>query len=159
MCNVKALSRVLFLAFLMAGLCQGEIYKWVDENGKVHFSQTPPNDEAEKIDVGNSSEALPATNNNVDQIPSSVDNQKRYSDYLEQERLERKEKREAKKQKKAELRSKCHNARAELSDMNQGGILYYELDENGERKFVEDKRVEAKKDQLRNYLKRNCGGT
>ena len=52
----------------------------------------------------------------------------------------------------------CHNIQAQLSDMEQGGILYYELDENGERKFVSDERVEAKKNKLRDYLKKNCGG-
>ena len=158
MFNAKVLNSLLICICITTSVCYGEIYKWVDENGKVHFSQTPPNNEAEKIDVNNRSETLPAINNNVDQTRSSVENQKRYSDYLEQERLERKEKREAKKQKKAELRTKCRNVRAELEDMNQGGIIYYELGEDGERKFIEDKRVEAKKEELRNYLKRNCGG-
>lgn len=141
-------------------VCHGEIYKWVDKKGKVHYSQTPPSDKAEKIEIdnNNNSSALPEANGSDSRPASSVDSQKRYSDYLEQERLERKENREAKKQEKAKLRSRCNNTRAELQDMNQGGILYYELDEAGERKFIEEERIEAKKKQLRDYLKRNCGG-
>ncbi len=29
--------------------------------------------------------------------------------------------------------------------MNQGGILYYDLDENGERVYIDERRMEAKK--------------
>ena len=116
-----------------------------------------PEKTAEKIDIRQQNEN-DAGVDRQDQVPSSLEIQKKYSDYLEQERLERKEQRDQKKQKKAEARSKCHNIQAQLSDMEQGGILYYELDENGERKFVSDERVEAKKNKLRDYLKKNCRG-
>ena len=140
-----------------AGISHSEIYKWVDENGKVHYSQTPPDQSAEKMDIEPSEESG-TTPYQVEQNPSSVDSQKKYSDYLEQERLDRKEKRAQKKKEKEEARSKCNGVRAQLSDMEQGGILYYELDKDGERQFVSDDRVEARKNNLRDYLKRNCGG-
>jgi len=43
-----------------------------------------------------------------------------------------------------------------LGDMNQGGVLYYDLDENGERVYIDESRVEAKKQRLKKYLNRNC---
>lgn len=47
---IKYLGLFLFLV-VMSKLATAEIYKWVDENGKVHFSDKPPvNDNAEKID-------------------------------------------------------------------------------------------------------------
>lgn len=41
----------IFLA-LMAPLCQAEIYKWVDENGTTHFSDSKPESgPAETLDI------------------------------------------------------------------------------------------------------------
>lgn len=155
------ISGILLMVLMFSVVCgaiHAEIYKWVDENGKVHYTQTPPGKSAEKMDIKEQETTTSTVPGQQDHAPSSLENQKKYSDYLEQERLERKEKREQKKQEKAEARSKCHNARAQLGDMEQGGILYYELDENGERKFVADQRVEARKNKLRDYLRKNCGG-
>lgn len=158
MSSINQIKLFLLALVFVSGICHGEIYKWVDEKGKVHYSQTPPSKSAEKLDIDENATTTPAAVGQQNQQPSNAENQKKYSDYLEQERLERKEKREQKKQEKAEARSKCHSVRAQLDDMNQGGILYYELDENGERKFVGDKRVEVRKDKLRKYLRKNCGG-
>lgn len=158
MCGLEIFKKSILLICLASSVCYGEIYKWVDESGKVHYSQTPPNEAAEKIEVPSEAENVQGTSESIDQPTSNIENQKKYSDYLEQERLERKEKRDRKKQERAEARTKCHQTRAQLEDMNQGGILYYELDEKGERKFVADKRIEARKESLRKYLQRNCGG-
>ena len=147
----------LFVLLCTCGTSYGEIYKWVDENGKVHYTQTPPSKSAEKMDIEHDTE-IDAGSYQNNQSPSSIESQRKYSDYLEQERLERKEKREQKKKEKEEARSKCNNVRAQLGDMEQGGILYYELDKDGERKFVSDDRVDARMKKLRNYLKKNCGG-
>lgn len=158
MSSITQIKLFLLALVFVSGICLGEIYKWVDEKGKVHYSQTPPSKSAEKLDIDEGVTTTPAAVGQQKQQPSNAENQKKYSDYLEQERLERKEKREQKKQEKAEARSKCHSIRAQLGDMDQGGILYYELDENGERKFVGDKRIEARKEKLRKYLRKNCGG-
>lgn len=41
--------RYLALMFvLISGLASAELYRWVDEKGKVHFSDTAPNKKAEK---------------------------------------------------------------------------------------------------------------
>ena len=156
--SAKGLSRFVLFTMLACNLSYSEIYKWTDEKGKVHYSQTPPSESAEKIDIPSTTETPSNTNNGINAPASNIENQKKYSDYLEQERLERKEKREQKKQQKAEAREKCHRVRAELEDMNQGGILYYELGEDGERNVVDETRINARKEKLRKYLRSNCGG-
>lgn len=155
----KLIRKIALLVVLLCacGIGHAEIYKWVDKKGKVHYSQTPPDKSAEKMDIEHDTEINTDSYQN-DQSPSSIESQKRYSDYLEQERLERKEKRDQKKKEKEEARAKCNSIRAQLADMEQGGILYYELDKDGERKFVSDQRVEARKKRLRDHLKRNCSG-
>lgn len=41
MIRILSASAVLLLT-LAAGTAQAEVYKWIDENGKVHYSQTKP---------------------------------------------------------------------------------------------------------------------
>ena len=52
--NFKVKYLVLFLVFITAGqVCAGEVYKWIDEDGKVHYGPRPANPQAEqtRIDV------------------------------------------------------------------------------------------------------------
>tara|TARA_R110002096_G_scaffold95817_4_gene214466 strand:+ start:534 stop:995 length:462 start_codon:yes stop_codon:yes gene_type:complete len=130
-----------------------DVYKVIDENGRAQYTQIPPYKDAQKV-------KLNKVNNNINSSQedktSLQERQKKYSDYLQSERLERKEKRLQAKQEKAQLASRCNSVRAELSDMNQGGILYYDLDENGERNYIDESIVEEKKNRLRTYLEKKC---
>lgn len=144
------------IIFLLTGNSFAEIYKSVDEDGKVTFSQIPPSNDAPeykvKIHKGAESHSPGLDQKNI----SSADRQKRYLNYLTQERLERKEKREEKKQQKAELRNNCKRVRYELEDLNQAGSRYYDLDENGNRVVIGYERIQARKDQLSDFLRKNC---
>ena len=47
----KFLGLILFTSFLLTCQTQAEVYKWRDANGKLHFSDSPPNDaDAKKLD-------------------------------------------------------------------------------------------------------------
>lgn len=39
----------LMLACLLAGAAHAGVYKWTDEHGKVHYSDTPPPRDAERL--------------------------------------------------------------------------------------------------------------
>lgn len=151
---VKRYLLYVFLAVFGQGLQATDVYRTVDENGRVHFSQFPPYKDAEKVQLKGSQHLNTPTQSN-DQV-NRQEQQKKYSNYLESERLERKERREKAKQEKAELKSKCHAIRADLEDIQQGGVQYYDLDENGNRVYVDENRVEAKKRRLKDYLSKNC---
>ena len=136
------------------GLLATDIYRTEDENGRVHFSQIPPYKDAQKIQLKGSQHInKPAL---VDSPASRQEQQRRYSNFLESERLERKERREKVKQEKAELKANCHTVRADLEDIKQGGVQYYDLDENGNRVYIDESRVEARKRRLQEYLSKNC---
>jgi glutaredoxin len=44
--KLNALFIVFFLILIITGLASADIYKWVDEDGVVHISDTPPEDVA-----------------------------------------------------------------------------------------------------------------
>ena len=146
---------VLILGLIFAFDLQAEdVYKIIDENGRIQFTQFPPYKGAEKLKLKGSNND--SADNLQDDSQTLQERQQRYSDYLQSERLERKEKRMQAKQEKAALIAKCNTVRADLYDMNQGGILYYDLDENGKRVYIDESRVEAKRNRLRTFLDKQC---
>lgn len=151
------IARLFLAVCLMSAsyIYAGDVYKTIDENGRIQFSQFPPYKGAEKVKLKNSGNNSSGSQSKGSRA-SLQERQSKYSDFLQSERLERQEKRTQAKQAKAELVSKCNSVSAELSDMNQGGILYYDLDENGQRVYIDESRVEAKKNRLQKYLDREC---
>ena len=147
---------VLVVCAVYAASLQAEdIYKVIDENGRVQFTQFPPYKDAQRLKLKNSNSARENVDNNSSDV-SLQERQKKYSDYLQSERLERQEKRVQAKQEKAELASRCNSVAAELNDMNQGGVQYYDLGENGERVYIDESRIEAKKKRLHEYVEKRC---
>jgi hypothetical protein len=51
--------RILVLATLMAGVAHAQMYKWVDENGRTQYTQTPP-PPGKKAEVIQSQKKAPA---------------------------------------------------------------------------------------------------
>ena len=145
---------IIFVCQLIPITLTAEIYKTYDENGRVVFTQIPPSKDAKeyKAAKGNPVESTPATNT------TRLEEQKKYLDYLTQERLERKESIEQKKIEKAEQQARCHTARAQIEDLNQAGSRYYELDEQGNRVVPDYERIESKTNQLKDYVNRHCSG-
>ncbi len=50
------------MLLLSTGLAYGEIYKWVDGAGRVYYSDSAPNDSAERIELSKPTIYSPATN-------------------------------------------------------------------------------------------------
>jgi len=107
-----------FVFCLSVSAAQGEIYKWVDENGKVHFSDEKPEKvETEQIDIQiNSFEGMDVSD----------------SDFLEARELEARErqKTEVRKRPKVVMYSAtwCGYCRKARNYFNQQGIPFREYD-------------------------------
>lgn len=150
---LRTVLLVLFLTSLDV-VTATNVYRVVDEHGRVSYSQIPPHEGAEKIKLKRNYESPGERSRDADL--SRYEKQKRYSDYLQSERLERKNMRQQQQQEKVRVKSNCYIARAELSDLEQGGVTYYELDENGKRVYIDKPQVDAKKRRLQKYLDDNC---
>lgn len=64
-----------FLVFLMVvsvPAFAGEVYKWTDKDGKVHFSSTPPKDKDAKVEVKNYKGAINSQAAPTKEIPPEV---------------------------------------------------------------------------------------
>jgi len=103
-----------FIALLLifwGPLAHSEIYKWVDENGKVHFSDTP-HEEAEVETV----EVEPAVKIGTVK-PQSADHLFRQDfSKSQQKQQQRENKAEQRRKKKAALKKACDDAKTDLSN-------------------------------------------
>lgn len=136
---------LLFTMFFMVSLQAGQVYKWVDESGQVHFSQFPPEErEAENVNIN-----APTSSNSK----QAVENLQKLRQQLTEQVVDRTTQSEEEKQAAADkerMAENCQKAKQRLLDLQNNGRIYKTL-ENGEREWYDEKGREglianAKKD-------------
>ncbi len=138
----------------MAGTTMaGEIYKYVDENGEVHYGDRPTGDPAEQR------MALVSRGTNSSAVNARID-QRRERDAARDEarQLRENEEQEAAAQRADadERAAKCEENRARLRSYDEARRLYKE-DDNGERVYLdESERAEAEA-RVRDMITEYCG--
>ena len=132
-----------------------QIYKWTDENGKVHYSDKAPDNKeyVEKIQL--TKESKPSQKSDSER--RSLENTKRFLNVLEEEKAVKREREKelAKKQKK--MRGYCQRLGKEISIYKQGyAIVRYGKD--GGHEYLTDDEIEARVNKYEQMWKENCEG-
>ena len=109
------------------------VYKWVDEQGKVHYGDKPQGKDAETGDLAPPPPSAPPPTTTEDR----AEKQRRLLDAYADEREQKQKEAEKKKAEKAEADRKCALAKDRLRRFQRAGYLY-ELDEKGERQILSD---------------------
>ncbi len=147
---MKRLSVALGLALCMALPASAQMYKWVDADGKVKYSDTPPpsNIKTEKLRIPAHAASAPAPGEAKG--GTAKDTAKgRPKTTAEQEQAFRKRQAEAAKgqqeqtRKETEARDRaenCRRAKAALANLELGG-RQTRIDEKGERAFLTDQEI------------------
>lgn len=139
---MRRLALLLALApLLVPASPAGEIYKWVDPQGKVHYGDRAPAAGAHKLDV-------PVTRDDAADA-SAAESRREKRDRLlrafEKERRARDAQRAEEKRQRAEERRRCRTAQDNLQRVREAAYLY-KRDEKGERVIYSDEqRREATK--------------
>ncbi len=131
---------LLVVAALSAGEATAEIYKWVDEQGNVHFGDKPLDEEtaeqAEKVDIVESYQPTERTAEEQSDFEREQEAlRRRHELYKEEDRKARQKEEE---QRRAQLASFCSEVKKEIAKFSEvhmvGGVptYYYLKDENGE---------------------------
>ncbi len=127
---------VLFgLALLSCGLAEAEVYKWVDENGRVHYGDRPRGDTAEELDV-RSAPTTPAPDR-------SPDRARRMLQIFEEDRQRKKQQAAERQRVEAERAQSCAYARARLKRYVSARYLYDTDAQGHERSLSSEQRSEA----------------
>lgn len=147
---MNLLSAAIWLMLCLALPASAQMYKWVDENGKVQYSDKPPssNVKTEKLrDSGpppgatTASDAKSgATNSAAKAGPKTAAEQEQA---FRKRQLDAAKSRDEESQKQAEAREKaenCKRAKAALASLQIGG-RQMRINEKGERVFLDDPQI------------------
>lgn len=134
----------IFLLLLPA-LCWGEIYRWTDASGQVHFGQQPAPG-AERIEVKPQvMERDAATRDSEQRLRKLFDARAQEQDAAEQQRAI----------KNAKRNEECGKLRQAMADLQHGGT-YFSQDARGERTYYSDQQLAAARSKIASQLSSNC---
>ena len=145
--NNKYLFLMILVAFSSATAYAG-VYKWTDEKGKIHYSETRPasNIEAESLRIQGSSPQRQSARNDDDKKEAA--------------KAESKQKAQADKKEKAKpdikkSKALCQSARKKLATMTSTGRIR-ERDEKGNISYLSDKQKQAAMKKEREIISKHC---
>lgn len=147
---------VLISLLMTAGAVEAQVYKWVDENGKVHFGDQPPRKKptsAEKVEL----KIAPRTSN--EPVANEADRARRQQQLLKtlsDERQQREEKRAKAKAAKERKAAMCKRLAAKRDEMLRANAIYTTNDQ-GEREYMDEAKGAAYRKELVARYKKECG--
>ena len=145
----------MFLAFA-TNAAHAEIYKWVDEEGNVHYSDCPPPPtcQPELIEPapGPTEAEVQEAEKRLDEL---LEQQKESQALREKEKLVKELRKITAMQEAAERRRICLYARQNLVVLQQRRPVYT-VDEDGERIYLDDKSHKAEIERMRELIAENC---
>jgi len=146
----------IITTFIIGAICSpvlsyAEVYRWVDEAGKVHFSDKPISDKAETVDI-NVTPSVPET-------PLAREERKQKAEkYLrarKEERAEIDKKQKEKKRLAAERKKNCAAAKKEYKRVTEASAVYFK-NKDGTRDWLEPKRRKKEELAIKAEIKKWC---
>jgi len=139
---------IVIIMMFYIGHAYAEIYKWVDEQGSIHYGDKPVN-KSKVMDVDISKQGHIKINNSREEK-----RQKLLETYADDHQRKSKEKEKLKKQKKKQERG-CVLSKDKLRNYERASSLY-SLDKDGNRVTVSSEEREQHTMELRNKIKKYC---
>ena len=139
---------LLALLMLSSPPTLSDVYKWVDENGRVHYSDRPQSGAMEALDVPAAPPADP-------HLAERRRKQRRLLEAIEQDRSDKVEAEKQARRQQASRRRDCARARDQLRMVDRHGRVY-ELDEAGKRRYWDAQTRSQRRTQISRYLEENC---
>lgn len=138
-------------ALLLLGLgAQAAVYKYTDAQGRVHYSDKPPHDQARPMRLQKHQPSVDAA-----ELAERRERAGRISQALEEEAEEAEAERKAREAKVKDLNRRCQWARDELAQLRQATGVY-ELDEKGRRRYLDAGERTRNEAELQAAIDRHC---
>ncbi len=139
---------IIFFLFCLSN-ANAEVYKWIDENGKVIYGDKPTSSDAEQIKIKKTPVQDPI-------VQERYEKQNKWLDIMKQERDEKNALKKEEKQKKDEQKKMCAAIRKKLKKIKDAGFLYEKTDDPNNPIILTDEERKAKEIKYENYIKKNC---
>jgi len=144
----------LFLMPLVSIANAATVYKWIDEDGHVHYGHKTENEDAKEVEIknryidsGNTSQPLSAE--------ERVNKQKQFLDALDADNKSIADEKRRKNEQEALKESRCNASRDQLKRREAASALY-DLDEKGNRILLDKKQYEIAMEQARARVEKWC---
>lgn len=153
----RLFSALIFSLVFFINTAAAEIYKWVDANGQVHFSDQPPNKGPTKaIEIQPQPGELADT-----PVPAAPNNeelkrrQEGLARNLRKERLQKEQAADAQKKKTEERALYCVQFKNRLEHMKTIN-RFYDVKPDGSTAYLDDQQGDAFRQQLFEKYQREC---
>jgi Domain of unknown function (DUF4124) len=153
--NRKFSLSLLFVAIVLAFAlpATAQVYKWVDEKGRTHYGEKPP-EGVKAVEMG-----APPPSPGGNTAPAAQPDWKQKELESKRQRIER-EKKESQDSARAERREserayRCEDGRRRLAMLDEQ-IRLYDRNEKGEKVYMEDKDRPAALATARRLVAENC---
>jgi hypothetical protein len=142
---------VLVLGWLGAGDALGGVYKWLDEQGRIHYGDSPPLDQpAETVRT-----PPPPSDEEVLRAQSRLDGIVERDEAARAEAQQREQEAAAGARDEAQRQARCLTARRDLHVLELERPVY-RVDEKGNRVFLEDDQRAKELSRARQQVKDHC---
>ena len=126
----------------------GDIYKWVDEDGNVHYGDKPVSNGSERVAI----ESRPTDRARVQsQYQAAAQARAENRDARAQADEEGRKAEEELRAQADERRQKCEASRATMQKFVTSRRIYTQ-DESGERVYMDDAQLQAARERVENYI-------
>ena len=143
-----------------------QMYTWTDENGVVHFVDTPPdNPDAVSMAVPEAyrpgsatapeSDAGQGATEEATEAAANEEPGEQPLSYADQKRQEMAAKSEERRAKKAEVDAACNRARQQVDSLEPSRRVYFTNEEGEEERVDDEVRVQRVED-LKTFISQNC---
>lgn len=151
--KIQMCFKILIVVSMAAsGATKADIYRWVDENGKVHLSDREPEQPVENI------ETIETKNIKINAVAEEESARRGREKYLNNTSIEdqiAKEQADKAVKDAAKQAAECRKMKDALDKLNSGRRLVT-TDENGERTYMEDDAREQNKAELSSLYNETC---
>ena len=140
----------LFLFFIATFQLHAGVYKWVDEKGRVHFSDRPVTDQSTEINIKQQETGQPSAGQDDRKLKME-----RMLDVYEEERAEKKEAKQKQQAERKKRKQNCARAKDRYnSHVRARGI--YNLNKDGDRQYMSDAERARHMKRLKSDIARWC---
>jgi type IV secretory pathway VirB10-like protein len=130
---LRRVSAAIALAVLAAAVAaQAQVYRWVDEQGKVHYGERPPTG-AKASPVQDKLAAPPGA-----PAPKAAPDASQQERDFQRRRMEREQKAAREQQAAEKAKQQCERERSRLAQMRTARRISAGVDDKGDRRYLSD---------------------
>jgi len=139
---------IVLATIFYSPLLFGQVYQWVDEKGKTHFSDTPPPASYQSMEVEIRTSA-PDTS-----TPPSTPSVENILRGYTQRRQQKKQQQAEQKQKQASMQRQCASLRERLRYYD--GYRHRRTNYKGSTYYLSDTEIKQEKQQIEEAIRKHC---